>query len=117
MVNPLQAALFRGSSQDGGSAVEYAHRAKCRKCEDRCAAEGITFLPLAVDTLGGWHFAALDTINRLGRQMARNVGREDKEVVRHLRQRLSVLLVRDNVGMLCTRTPTFAPPEVDGDAD
>ena len=32
-------------------------------------------------------------------------------------QRLSVLLVRDNVGLLCARTPTFAPPEVDGDAD
>ena len=31
VVNPLQAALVRGSSQDGGSAVEHAHRAKCRK--------------------------------------------------------------------------------------
>ena len=41
-------------------------------------AQGITFLPLAVDTLGGWHTAALDTNNRLGRQVARNVGREEK---------------------------------------
>ena len=117
MVNPLQAALVQRASQEGGSAVEHAHRSKCLKYEERCAAEGITFLPLAVDTLGGWHPAALDTINRLGRQVARNVGREDQEVVRHLRQRLAVLMVRDNVAMLCARTPTYPPPEVDGDID
>ena len=28
-----------------------------------------------------------------------------------------VMLVRDSVAMLCARTPTFAPPEVDGDLD
>ena len=27
------------------------------------------------------------------------------------------MLVRDSVAMLCARTPTFAPPEVDGDLD
>ena len=117
MVNPLQAALVQRASQEGGSAVEHAHRSKCLKYKERCAAEGITFLPLAVDTLGGWHPAALDTINRLGRQVARNVGREDQEVVRHLRQRLAVLMVRDNVAMLCARTPTYPPPEFDGDID
>ena len=97
--------------------MDHAHRGKCRNYKEMCAAEGITFLPLAVDTLGGWHPAALDTINRLGRQLARNVGREDQEVVRHLRQRLAVLMVRDNVAMLCARTPTYATPEVDGDED
>ena len=117
VVNPLQAALVQGASQKGESAVDHAHRGKCRKYEERCAAEGITFLPLAVNTLGGWHPAALDTTNRLGRQVARNVGREDQEVVRHLRQRLAVLLVRDNVAMLYARTPTYQSPEIDGDAD
>ena len=97
--------------------MDHAHRAKCRKYEERCAREGITFLPLAVDTLGGWHPAALDSIRRLGSQVARNVGKEDQEVIRHFRQRLAILLVRDNVAMLCSRTPTFSPPEVDGDAE
>ena len=41
----------------------------------------------------------------------------DEEVVRHLRQRLGVLLVRDNVAMLCARTPTFPPAAVDGEDD
>ena len=41
--------------------------------------------------------------------------REESEVVKHLRQRVAVLLVRDNVAMLCSRSPTFTPAEVDGD--
>ena len=54
---------------------------------------------------------------RLGRQLARNVGKDDEDCVRHLRQRLAVLLVRDNVALLCARTPTFPDPEVDGEAE
>ena len=117
VVNPLQAALVRKSAQDGSSAVEHSHNVKVRKYEERCAAEGISFVPLAVDTLGGWHPSALPIITRLGRQVASNVGREGDEVVRHFRQRLGVLLVRDNVAMLCGRTPSFAPPEVNSDLE
>ena len=94
-----------------------AHAAKLRKYSERCLAEGLDFIPLAVDTLGGWHPKALEVITRLGRQLASNVGKEGGEVVRHLRQRLGVLLVRDNVAMLCSRTPSFPPPEIDGDMD
>jgi hypothetical protein len=97
--------------------VEHAHLAKARKYEERCAAAGNTFLPLAVDTLGGWHPSALSIITRLGCQVASNVGKEGQEVMRHLRQRLAVLLVRDNVAMLCARTPTYPMPEDDGDTE
>ena len=69
------------------------------------------------DTFGGWHSSALPILAKLGRQVASNTGREGQEVVRHLRQRLAVLLVSDNVAMLCARTPSFPPPEVDGDVE
>ena len=117
VVNPLQAALVVRTSQEGQSAVESAHMGKVRKYEERCSVEGIAFTPLAVDTLGGWHPVALAAITRLGRQLARNVGKEDEDCIRHLRQRLAVLLVRDNVALLCARTPTFPDPEVDGEAE
>ena len=87
---------------------------KLRMYEARCSAEAITFLPLAVDTFGGWHKVGLKTITRLGRQLARNLGKDEDEVVRHLRQRL---IVRDNAAMIANRHPTVAPPEVDGDPD
>ena len=114
VINPLQAARVGRAAQDGGSAVEHAHMSKMVKYGERCAVKGLVFVPLAVDTFGGWHPSALAILTRLGRQVASNAGREGQEVVRHLRQRLAVLLVRDNVAMLCARTPSFVPPEVDG---
>ena len=57
----------------------------------------------------------MQTILQYSKQLARNLGKEEDEVVRHLRQRLGVLIIRDNVMMLASRHPTFAPPDVDGD--
>ena len=59
----------------------------------------------------------LSTVNQPLTMWASNVGKEGQDVVRHLRQRLAVLLVRDNVAMLSARTPSFAHPEVDGDIE
>ena len=115
VVNPLQSALVARSSQDGGSAVEHAYNIKIRNYGERCAAEGIDFFPMAVDSFGGWHKAALAALKRLGRQLARTLGSEEKMQVRHLCQRVGVLLARDNVAMICSRTPTFALAEIDGD--
>ena len=42
-------------------------------------------------------------MTRLGRQKAMKVGRLNEEVVRHLYQRVGVLLVRDNVAMFCAK--------------
>ena len=109
--------LVSKASEDASSAVQHAHESKTKKYEDRCAAEGFNFVPMAVDTFGGWHPTALDIIIKLGRQLARNVGKLDEEVVAHLRQRLGILLVRDNVAMLCARTPTFPAAAVDGEDD
>ena len=70
-----------------------------------------------MDTFGGWHGAALDALSKLGRQVARQVGKEEEEMVRHLRQRLSVILTRDNVAMLGSRAPTVCDAYIDGDQD
>ena len=60
----------------------------------------------------------LATITKLGTgRLARNIGKDEDEVVRHLCQRLGVLIVRDNVMMMSSRHPTFAPADVGGDQD
>ena len=115
VVNPLQAALVGKVAQEGAAGVAKAHQDKLRKYWDRCEAEGIAFLPVAVDTLGGYHKEGLATLTKLGRQLARGVGKEEAGVVWHLRQRVGVLLIRDNVAMLSSRTPTYPSAEVDGD--
>ena len=54
-----------------------------------------------------WHPGALVMLSKLGRQLAWATGREEGETVRHLPQRLSVLLVRDNMNMLLSRAPVM----------
>ena len=114
---PLQEVTVVGCAEDGAYAVQKAHERKLRKYAEDCAKEGLAFQPMAVDTFGGWHEEALGLITQLGRALARSVGREDGEQVRHLRQRLGITLVRDNVAMLLARRPTFAASEVDGDLE
>ena len=117
VVSPLQVALVGRSAQDGGHAGETRYTEKMRKYHARCEKEGIVFTPVVVDTFGGWHSAALKVITKLGRQLARAVGKEEADTVRQLRQRLAVLLVRDNMSMLNSRAPTFPASHIDGDVD
>ena len=87
---------------------------------DRCEEEGIVFFPLVVDTSGGWHKDSLEVITKLGRQVSRQTGKEEEEIVRQLRQlrqRVAVLLVRYNVNMFDSRTPTYPQAVVDADVD
>ena len=69
---------------------------------------------MAVDTLGGWHEEALAVIDKLGRQLARVVGRDEAATVQHLKERLGVVLLRDNVGLLGSRAPEPASAQVTG---
>ena len=118
--NGSQSGLIMEKSDvtvDGESGVRHAYNAKMGKYDARCAAEGIAFVPLAVDTFGGWHGAALNFLSKLGRQVARQVGKEEEDGVRQLRQRVSVLLTRDNVAMMGSRSPDIPPACIDGDID
>ena len=50
--------------------MEQAHTRKMAFYAARCEAEGLAFLPLVVDTFGGWHLEALVPITNLGRNLA-----------------------------------------------
>ena len=76
--------------------------------------EGIVFILLPVETLGGWHPKAEEQIKKIGRAQARNTGKEEDEAIRHLFQRLSILLAKGNSAIFCNRIPCHPSPEVDG---
>ena len=58
---------------------------------------------------------ALETLAKLGRQLARVVGRDKSDTVRHLRQRMSVILIRDNMQMLLSCAPDIPTSQITGD--
>ena len=88
VTSPLQSALRQKAATEAGSALTAAYDRKNRQSWEACNAEGIEFVALPVETLGGWHINALKVLTRLARQLARHTGREDSEVISHSFQRL-----------------------------
>ena len=62
------------------------------KYSERCEAKGIVIIPLIVDTFVRWHKDSLEVVSKLGRQVSRQIGKEEEEIVRQLRQRVAILL-------------------------
>ena len=74
---------------------------------------GLAFIPMPVETLGGWHVEAELQVKKLGAALARQSGREEAECVRHLFQRLSILLVKGNAALFLNRQRHHPEPEIE----
>ena len=72
---------------------------------DAYATEGIVFIPIPVEVLGGWEMGAVDQIWRLGAGLASRTGRNDSNAVSNLFQWLSVLHAKGNAALLISRIP------------
>ena len=68
-----------------------------------------------MDMFKGWYKVALETSAKLGPQLARVVGRDESDSVRQLRQRMSVILIHDNMCMLLSRAPDTLPSKITGE--
>jgi hypothetical protein len=66
-------------------------------------AVGIDFVPLAVDTLGGWDPEALFHFKWIAHNTGRSANLDACTMTRHLFQRLSLLLQRGNAIFLADR--------------
>ena len=112
VANTLQTALVSQVAGDGKNAVEQnVQNVKTRTYQECSNKEGLEFVVMAVDTFGGWHSTSLQILSKVGRQLVR---REKYKTVRHLRQRLVVMLFRDNMVMLLSRVPVLPGPEITG---
>ena len=80
---------------------------------EACRREGIVFIPLPVETLGGWHDDAVQQVKKLGSALSRQTGQEESIAISHLFQRLSVLLVKGNSALFLNRIPSFPHPQID----
>ena len=105
VVSALQAAMVAGSATTDSYAVGKAFERKVARVGEACRQQGISFIPIAADTLGGWHKVAIEQVKKLGAVLARHRGEEEQVEVRHLRQRLSLLLMRGNASLMVNRTP------------
>ena len=114
VINSLQAQTVDRAATEPGYALALRHRQKWAKYGEACLAEGIRFVPVIVESLGGWHEEAVRILKKLGLALARATGGDETEVIRHMFSRLSVLLQKDNATLMLHRIPTYVAAEIDG---
>ena len=54
VINPCQVATVAGAAATPGHAITFAHNLKVRGAEEACQAQGLAFLPLLVESYGGY---------------------------------------------------------------
>ena len=80
-----------------------------------CAQVNVSFIPLAAETLGGWHPEAADQLTRIARTHARQTVAPESVTIKHFFQKLAITLQRANATMILSRQSFFPESEVDGD--
>ena len=116
VANSLAPSHVAGAATEAGSALRKACERKVNGAAEACRDQGIVFLPLAVETLGGLHKTAVQQMKRLAAALARQTGQDESIATSHLFQRYSLNLMRGNAALVMTRKPDsdLAPAEVDG---
>ena len=79
VTHPLQDATRARAATTPGHAMTVAYETKCRVAEELCREQGIAFIPVVAESLGGWHQVALDQFRKLGSALARHTGQDEGE--------------------------------------
>ena len=74
--------------------------------------QGVSFIPLAFESLGGWHRVAVREVKKIA--LARQTGQDESQVCSHAISRLSLLLMKGNSAILVNRIPSTPQGPTDG---
>ena len=103
-------------AQEPGYALQYAWDRKMRAAFDACNAQRISFIPLPVETYGGWHPVAERQISRLGRELARSPANASQDsACKHLFQRLALSIQKGNASLILSRSTDIHYPDMIGE--
>ena len=106
--------MHEGHLMDVFHSTSMHHSALTRVTADLCDQQGIALIPMAAESLGGWHKVALEQLRKLGSALARHTGQEEGETISHLLTRASVLLQKGLSSLLLNRIPGHPSPAIKG---
>ena len=96
------------------STLKVAADRKMTLHSSRCHQVGIHFLPLPVNSLGGWSSLAISTLKDIAFRQATFLDIPPGPCIQHLFQRLSIGLWQGNASMWIDRSDSSSPPMDDG---
>ena len=71
-----------------------------RGAAELCRAEGLAFVPIVAESLGGFHPVAIEQLKRIASALARHTAQEEVEAIHHLLSRCSLQLQRGTASPL-----------------
>ena len=108
-------AQINREASEVGAALKAAKQRKMNRYLERCTRAGIDFMPLAVETLGGWEADAVTYLRAIAQNVGRRSDKDSATSARHQFQRLAITLQRGNAILLASRRSHPTPPHVTGD--
>ena len=114
VINPLQQATVAQAAETPGHSLDFAFNRKMRGTAEECERQGVAFIPLAFESLGGWHKTAEKQVKKLAQAVARQTGVDESECCSQATSRLSLLLMKGNSAILINRIPSAPDPVIDG---
>ena len=112
MINCLRSNLIKGAAENAEYGVQQAYKTKWNTYGPACEIEGLNVVPFPIDMFGAWHPAANKHIRKLGSTLARATCGNGSDTIKHLFQRLEILLVKGNVNFVLNRIPCDIQPEI-----
>ena len=113
VISPLQKLTIKGAATTQGHALGVGEERKRASHSSTCYSAGISFVPLVVETLGGWSLEAVETIQAIGHLQSQRLGLQSSQTITHLFQQLAIRLWKGNACMWTMRVPVTLPT-VDG---
>ena len=113
VISTLQQLILPGAATVQGHALLLGEERKLSAHAEACRSVGVSFIPLVVQSLGGWSDEAADTISSIGHFMGQRLGISPVESTCHLFHRCAISLWRGNAPLWIRWCPIRAP-SVDG---
>ena len=101
----MQPLTLAGAAAEPGFALKVAEGRKLGSHNAACRAIGVSFIPIVAETLGGWSADSVVHIARIGRLVGQRLGTPPAIAIKHLFQRLSILLWKGNAALWARRLP------------
>ena len=105
VISTLQQLTLKEAATTQGHSLTVGEERKRVAHSEACHSAGVTFIPMVVESLGGWGEEAVHTIKNIGRLQAHRLGIPPAEATRHLFQRLAINLWRGNATLWIHRLP------------